>query len=145
MTISGDQLRHARVAANLTQEELAELMGVTLRSVGNWERLSGVPRNQEGRLRSVLGGHLGGDTPADSLTSYSDMALLAELGRRLARTGGRLDERHTEAQKNDGAGVVTAMPLAARTPRRGTPSKHQHDSQAMAGEESQDNGTDYPA
>lgn len=35
--------------------------------------------------------------------------------------------------------------LSARTPRRGTPSKHQHDSQAMAGENSQDNGTDDPA
>lgn len=76
--------------------------------------------------------------------------LLAEPKKR-----GQSDGRSLEAQKNpddDGGAGATVTPirpdngaLAARKPKLGTPSKHQHDPMAHAGEESQDNGTDDPA
>ncbi len=79
--ISGDDLRDARSRRNWTQEELAVLLGVTQRTVTNWEA-GRVPANKEARVRDVLGAALaGGD---DDLSAYSDVALLAELGRRLA-------------------------------------------------------------
>lgn len=80
---------------------------------------------------------------------------LAELERLRRMQGGQSDAGQAEAQKNpddDGGAGATVTPirpdngaLAARKPKLGTPSKHQHDPMAHAGEESQDNGTDDPA
>ncbi|MCW2902257.1 MAG: Helix-turn-helix domain [Streptosporangiaceae bacterium] len=50
----GDLLRAARERAQLTQGELADLVGVHRASVVNWEKGT-PPRNRLGKLRQVLG------------------------------------------------------------------------------------------
>ena len=142
--ISGRDLQLARSKARLSRKSLGERLGVSEKTIYNWET-EGVPPASEGLVASFVAEHT--VDASNPLASISDVALLAELGRRLARTGGQSDAGQAEAQKSDDLGVATRedVTLAARTPRRGTPSKHQRDSQAMAGEESQDNGTDNPA
>jgi len=39
----GDRIRHARLSANLTRRQLADLAGVSVRSIGNYEREDTVP------------------------------------------------------------------------------------------------------
>nr|WP_162177291.1 helix-turn-helix domain-containing protein [Actinotalea ferrariae] len=83
--ISGAEIRSARERARLTQEELASRVGVSHRTVGNWERGASVPRNREAALLSVLADHLdAGERPAH-LRAVSDAELLAEIARRFAR------------------------------------------------------------
>lgn len=77
--ISGQQLRDARSRAGWTQEELAQRMRTTQRSIGNWER-GNPPPSKEGAIRAVLGDHL--DSGGNPLAEYSDVALLAEVARR---------------------------------------------------------------
>lgn len=112
--ISGDDLRDARSRRNWTQEELAVLLGVTQRTVTNWEA-GRVPANKEARVRDVLGAALaGGD---DDLSAYSDVALLAELGRRLAaaaRTrgeGGTNDKPSAAPKKSPGSPDAGTQPV----------------------------------
>ena len=81
--IDGRQIRSARERAGLTQAQLAGLVGVTLRTVGNWERGETVPQNREALIRQVLAGQLG-DRGA-SLVEASDAELLAEIARRFSR------------------------------------------------------------
>ena len=85
MTTTGQQIRAARERAGLTQGELAQRVGVTLRTVGNWERDEVSPRNRLGRLRQVLPDLGAGDRSA-TLHSASDAELLAEIARRFERT-----------------------------------------------------------
>lgn len=55
MSISSNQLRTARRVANLTQTELAEILGVSKRTVVNWEREGGgVPPRSESQVRGAL-------------------------------------------------------------------------------------------
>lgn len=85
--INGTEIRRARERANLTQEELAERVGVSLRTVGNWERGSSVPRSREGMIRAVLGDHAFGTSEDEpSLSAASDAELIAEVAKRLSRT-----------------------------------------------------------
>ena len=53
MSISAETLRDARNRASLTQTELAEKLGVSSRTVVNWER-TGVPARSEFLVASVL-------------------------------------------------------------------------------------------
>jgi transcriptional regulator with XRE-family HTH domain len=55
MTELGDRIRSARERKRWSQEQLAEKVGTSLRSVGNWERGVNHPRNSLGRLEEVLG------------------------------------------------------------------------------------------
>lgn len=56
MSISARTLRNARHQANLTQSELAERLGVSPRTVVNWEKEGGsVPARSEWLVASVLG------------------------------------------------------------------------------------------
>lgn len=101
LVIGGQQLRDARVRRGWTQEQLAAEVNVTLRSIGNWER-SRVPANREARIRDLLGTYLDGEVSGNPLASATDVALLAELGRRLdrAKRGGSTDDgRQPEAEK----------------------------------------------
>ena len=49
------RIREARLRMNLTQTELAELLGVSMRSVQEWERGNALPRpRQRRRLARIL-------------------------------------------------------------------------------------------
>lgn len=49
-----ERIRRAREDKGLTQEQLAEAVGVSQRTIGNWERGASVPRNRLGRLENIL-------------------------------------------------------------------------------------------
>lgn len=68
----------------MTQEELAGLLGVSARTVSNWERSSTVPRNRIGALSDVLGVLTdGSETQQPLLSEASHAELVAEIARRL--------------------------------------------------------------
>ncbi len=101
--MTGDEIRAARERAGLTQQQLAATLGVSTRTVGNWERGETIPRNRRGAIRSALSGQLGrSDTPA--LDAASDAELLAEIARRFART------EHRKEVGNDGGSTPTSRP-----------------------------------
>ena len=85
--IDGAEMRAARERAGLTQGEVAKRVGVSLRSVGNWERGESVPRSKEALIRAVLGEHLQSTEPEQGATlrTASDAELLAEIARRFTR------------------------------------------------------------
>lgn len=86
--ISGEEIRQARERSGLTQSELAQRIGVSMRTVGNWERGESVPRNREGAIKVALADQL---TKPDQeqrptpLQAASDAELLAEIARRFSR------------------------------------------------------------
>src|SRR5699024_10914959 len=85
--ITGSDIREARNRAGLSQEELAAAVGVTLRTVGNWERSNTAPRDRLPALRSVLGDYLkASEAQSPRLRIASDEELLAEVARRIRRT-----------------------------------------------------------
>lgn len=50
-----ERIRQARERAGRTQQEVATAVGVSLRTLGNWERGESIPRNRLARLEDVLG------------------------------------------------------------------------------------------
>lgn len=52
---TGNQIRSRRIAANLTQEELAKRVGVTQAAISQWETGHSVPQSQLKKLEEVLG------------------------------------------------------------------------------------------
>jgi transcriptional regulator with XRE-family HTH domain len=54
MEITGERIKEARERRQLTQQELADELGVSLRTVGSWERGESVPRSRMGAIRDVL-------------------------------------------------------------------------------------------
>ena len=78
--IAGREIRELRERRGLTQHQLADALGTSARTVGNWERGESVPRNRMGMLREFFG--LDVDAAADPLRSASEVALLGELMRR---------------------------------------------------------------
>ena len=143
--ITGQQLRRARERRGWTQEELAAQLGVTFRSVGNWER-GEVPANRQERIRQVLGGDLEEDPnqSGNPLASYSNLALANELLRRLEMTERRepSDDRQSEAEKMR-VSTQDDMTLAAR--RGASSGRAQWERAQTLGEESQDDGGMDPA
>lgn len=55
MQLSAEEIKAARERLQLTQGELAQEVGVSLRTISNWERGSNVPRNRMGALVEALG------------------------------------------------------------------------------------------
>lgn len=101
--IDGQQINSARQRAGLTQQQLAELVGVSLRTVGNWERGATVPRDREHAIRAVLS--IDHDVHDVGLRAASDAELLAEIARRferahMTRTGDQRD--HTTPNTSPG-------------------------------------------
>ena len=143
--ITGRQLRRARERRGWTQEELAAQLGVTFRSVGNWER-GEVPANRQERIRQVLGGDLeeDPDQSGNPLANYSNLALASELLRRLETAERRepSDDRQSEAEKMR-VSTRDDMTLAAR--RGASTGRAQWDRAQTLGEESQDDGGMDPA
>jgi transcriptional regulator with XRE-family HTH domain len=110
--LRGDELREAREAAGMTQQELGNRLGRTLRSVGNWERADRLPEAAERLLRREFPEWFG--QPAVPLSSVSDAQLLAEIARRFERgrherSGG--DGR--DAAPNTQAGTARAQETEA--------------------------------
>lgn len=97
MVIAWNELRDARERLHLTQEELASQLGVSTRTVTNWEA-NGVARKAEYKVERFFGDALvreSSDDPAATvdaaplprptdLSGVSDLALLEELTRRAA-------------------------------------------------------------
>jgi hypothetical protein len=81
--MTGDELKRQRGRMRLTQRELADRIGVGLRTVTNWEALGSrpLPGTAEGRLTAVFG--LPDTGPPRALSAVSDLELIAELARRL--------------------------------------------------------------
>lgn len=101
--INGREIRAARERAGMTQGDLAQRVGVSLRTVGNWERGDTVPMNRASAVESALAQWLDrGDTEGPRLASASDGELLAEIARRFER-GAR------DRQAPDEPGVVIPM------------------------------------
>lgn len=63
MPTLGARIRRARERARLSQEELAERVGASVRAVGDWENDRRKPRNRLGALEEVLGVALDGEPP----------------------------------------------------------------------------------
>lgn len=83
--MTGDEIRRARERAGLTQEQLGRLVGVSLRTIGNWERgATPISARQQARLQSALGLDAESDKGVP-LSEVSDVELLAEIARRFAR------------------------------------------------------------
>lgn len=60
----GLAIRRARERQRMTQQQLADAAGVSLRTVSNWELGHHVPRNRTGALEEILGISLGGEPAA---------------------------------------------------------------------------------
>lgn len=100
--ITGDEIRSARKRAGLSQGRLAELVGVSMRTVGNWERGESAPGIAEPRLMDVLAGHLqvSDDAPRRSrFEAVSDAELLAEIAARFSRSAPAREEGEEDAQR----------------------------------------------
>ena len=119
--MTGDELRMARLAAGLTQQELGDKLRVSLRTVGNWERSTGrLPGARERQIRDAIG-VVGGNT--NPLKTVSDLALLAELGERLDRAARERSESHDRGQQKivngrDEDGLVVMPPPVEPLPPR---------------------------
>lgn len=82
----GNDLRRARETARLTQGELATSLGVSLRTVGNWERGETEPRNARAAIEQALGRPIGEQPAAGpTLAEASDAQIATELVNRLAQ------------------------------------------------------------
>lgn len=68
----GLAIRRARERKRWTQKQLAEAVGASARSVGNWELGHRVPRNRLGALEDVLGIRLGDEPAAAELVPSDD-------------------------------------------------------------------------
>lgn len=55
MRTTGDEIREARERLRITQADLAKRLGVSMRTVGSWERGESIPRNRLGAIRELLG------------------------------------------------------------------------------------------
>jgi DNA-binding transcriptional regulator YiaG len=72
-SITGDEIRAGRERKMMTQQELADAVGVSLRTVSSWERGESVPRNRMAVIAEVLG--------LEGAKEFGHDALLRQLGR----------------------------------------------------------------
>jgi ribosome-binding protein aMBF1 (putative translation factor) len=74
--ISYEQIRAGRERLGMTQQELANHVGVSLRTVGNWERGESVPRMHMAVLADVLEI----EDPRETVREFGREALIKRLG-----------------------------------------------------------------
>lgn len=72
-SITADEIKAGRERKMMTQKELADAVGVSLRTVSSWERGESVPRNRMAVIAEVLG--------LEGATEFGYDALLRQLGR----------------------------------------------------------------
>ena len=84
--MTGEELRRERGRVRLTQRQLADRVGVGLRTITTWESRGSrpIPGTAEGRLALVLGPRDAG--PMRMLVDFSDADLIEELAKRLGLT-----------------------------------------------------------
>jgi transcriptional regulator with XRE-family HTH domain len=94
----GQRIRSAREAADLSREELAEMVGVSVKTIGNWERDAVAPKSKLGAVERALGVQLreGNDRQAIYLEDASDAQVIADLASRLAARDARIRECEAE-------------------------------------------------
>lgn len=118
--LTGNQIKNARQRAGWSQEELAAKVGVSMRSIGNYERGASIPRNRMPVLEEVLAPHIGsGQGP--SLVGASDAQLLAEIARRFDRGSERQEQRDDDTAPTSRAEVSSAQDNYGLAARRGDP------------------------
>lgn len=78
--MDGRDIKRLREARGMTQPELARVLQVGPRTIGNWENGHSVPKNRMGMLRQFFG--VDQAESADPLRTASDVALAAEMLRR---------------------------------------------------------------
>jgi transcriptional regulator with XRE-family HTH domain len=74
MDITGEQIKASRERQRMTQQELADEVGVSLRTVGSWERGETVPRNRMGAIAEALDIQIPGER------DYGQQAIRRRLG-----------------------------------------------------------------
>lgn len=116
--ITGDEIRSGRELLGLTQAELASQVGVSFRTIGNWERGETSPLRYEARLRKLFRGH--DPAPAQrSIQDYSDTELLLEVSRRMSEQRTRHDRPADQPQPlTDDAPVASEPQPDGATSRR---------------------------
>lgn len=82
--LTGDEIRQARERAGMKQADLAALVDVSMRTIGNYERGETIPRNRMPMIEDALSAYLG-TSDGPTLTGATDAALLAEIARRFER------------------------------------------------------------
>jgi hypothetical protein len=82
--ITGDDVKRARGRLHLTQTQLASMLGLSRRTIAEWEGTGELSPTIEGRLSGVfaIAGPSEPDVPP--LASVSDLELVAEMARRLS-------------------------------------------------------------
>lgn len=78
--MNGEEIRRAREARGMTQEQLATAIGVGVRTIRGWELDETVPRNRMGMLEKFFG--VNDSEGQTAVNRASDAALLTELLRR---------------------------------------------------------------
>ena len=73
MEISPEEIRNGRERLQMTQQQLAEELGVSKRSIGSWERGETIPRNRLAALAEALG--------LEGTSEFGEKALLRQVGR----------------------------------------------------------------
>lgn len=81
METMGQRIRRLREERRWSQTDLADLLGVSGRTVGNWERGKASPRNSLGAIEKVFGVALEDDAPL----GQNDKVVLAIEGSELSR------------------------------------------------------------
>jgi DNA-binding transcriptional regulator YiaG len=71
-SFTAEDIKNARERLRMTQQQLADELGVSLRTVGAWERGESVPRNRMAALAEALGG--------EGVSEFGHKALLRQLG-----------------------------------------------------------------
>lgn len=97
--ITGDEIRRGRELLGLTQADLGKRIGVSHRTIGNWERDETSPQRYEARLREMFRGQ--DPAPSVSITDYSDTELLLEVSRRMSEQRTRRDRPAEQPQPDD--------------------------------------------
>lgn len=120
MEISADLLKRARHAAEMTQHELATKLGVSLRTIVNWEAENGsVPERSRGKVEQLLGPHMNQILRMDAHISSSmdrrknpDSLVLERKLREAEISRHRLIQESMSAQESE---IQNAFPDGERT------------------------------
>lgn len=96
--ITGDELKGVRARADMSNRQLANLLGESLSTVNRW-LANGVRPEKEAKVRERLAPWLP-QTEPDTYSQMSDAALIAEMNRLLGVIGQRL------AAREPGAGAL---------------------------------------